>query len=40
MAMLELIILSTRYGDLTGLEPMDLILDAEKTYVLLGTSHA
>ena len=40
MAMLELIILSKRYGDLTGLEPMNLILEAEKTCVLLGTSHA
>ena len=38
MAMLELINVSKRYGGETALEPMDLILDAEKTYVLLGTS--
>ena len=36
--MLELINISKRYGDLTALEPMDLILDAEKTCVLLGPS--
>ena len=36
--MLELLNISKRYGDLTALEPMDLVLDAEKTYVLLGPS--
>jgi osmoprotectant transport system ATP-binding protein len=38
MAMLELINVSKRYSCETALEPLDLILDAEKTYVLLGTS--
>ncbi|MFV1969119.1 MAG: ATP-binding cassette domain-containing protein [Pirellulaceae bacterium] len=38
MAMLEFINISKQYGDVTALEPMDLVLDAEKTYVLLGTS--
>ena len=38
MSILELNNVSKRYGDLTVLEPMDLILDAEKTYVLLGPS--
>ena len=38
MAMLELINVSKRYGELTALEPTDLIMEAEKTYVLLGTS--
>ena len=38
IAMLELINVSKRYGDLTALEPLDLVLDAERTYVLLGPS--
>lgn len=36
--MLELINVSKRYGDLTALAPTDLVMEAEKTYVLLGTS--
>jgi osmoprotectant transport system ATP-binding protein len=38
MAILELENISKRYGELTALEPMNLSFDAEKTYVLLGTS--
>ena len=38
MAILELENISKRYGKLTALEPMNLSFDAEKTYVLLGTS--
>jgi osmoprotectant transport system ATP-binding protein len=38
MAMLELINVSKRYGDLTAIHPTDLALDAEKTYVLIGPS--
>ena len=38
MAILELENISKRYGTLTALEPMNLSFDAEKTYVLLGTS--
>ena len=36
--MLELVNVSKRYGDHTVLEPLDLTLDAAKTYVLLGPS--
>ncbi len=36
--MLELINVSKQYGDVTALEPMDLVLDAGNTYVLLGPS--
>ena len=38
MAILELNNVSKRYGDLTVLESLDLILEAEKTYVLIGPS--
>lgn len=38
MAMLELINVSKRYGETTALEPLDLKLQVDKTYVLLGTS--
>ena len=38
MAVLELNNVSKRYGDVTALEPMDLVMEAQKTYVLLGTS--
>jgi len=38
MAMLELVNVSKRYGELTALAPLDLVFAAHKTYVLLGTS--
>lgn len=38
MAMLELKNVSKRYGQTTALEPIDLALEAGRTYVLLGTS--
>jgi osmoprotectant transport system ATP-binding protein len=36
--MLELINVSKRYGHLVAIEPTDLLLEAEKTYVLIGPS--
>ena len=36
--MFELVNVSKRYGNVTALEPLDLVLEAERTYVLLGTS--
>ena len=38
MAMLELSNVSKRYGEVTALEPLELLLESNKTYVLLGTS--
>jgi len=38
MAMLELIDVSKRYGNLTAIHATNLALDAEKTYVLIGPS--
>ena len=38
MAMLELSDVSKRYGEVTALEPLELLLEPNKTYVLLGTS--